>query len=562
MDHNEQLDQTVRITLLPAEALEAAKPAKRPKLTSKTAGRPRETVRAKLGASEFMLYREFLQNIYDAVLITDWEGHLLDGNTRSTEFLRYEVRELREKTIFDIIYGFDEAILQKICDNLDRDQFTLIEEAYCRRKDQSLFPTEIATNKLHLGDEKHICFFVRDITRRKQDEKILRQTRDQLARAERLEMAGSIAGHIAHDFNNLLTPLVAYPEFIRAKLPENSPAHADLDVIAKTAQQMAHINQQLLALSRRAYHEQSVLNINAVIETEVLFLERNESAKGIKLDLALAGDLFNMKGSPQQLLRVIQNLCQNAIEAMGPAGTLTIKTNNVCLNTPVKKYELMTPGEYIKVSIADTGHGIPPEIQDKLFDPFFTTRKADKQRGSGLGLSVVRGIVKDHQGFIDLESTIGVGSTFSLYLPACRDKIQPVEPEKHYTGTETILVVDDDKLQIEVMTRLLQAMGYTVENAHSGEEALRLFAQRKEKGHFPQLVVLDMVMSEGMDGARIYQELKAINPKQRGIIVSGYAESPRVTLAQTLGIGAYLRKPVTLEKLSKAVRQELDRTTQ
>ncbi|MDP2989301.1 MAG: ATP-binding protein, partial [Kiritimatiellota bacterium] len=464
---------------------------------------------SKLGASEFTLYREFLQSIYDAVLITDWEGHILDGNARATEFLRYDVRELRAKAIFDIIYGFDEDILQKICANLDRDQFTLIEEAYCRRKDQSLFPAEIAINKLHLGDEKHICFFVRDITRRKHDEKLLRQTRDQLARAERLEMAGSIAGHIAHDFNNLLTPLVAYPEFIRAKLPENSPAHADLDVIVKTAQQMTHINQQLLALSRRAYHEQSVLNINAVIETESLFLERDESAKGIKLDLALAGDLLNMKGSPQQLLRVIQNLCQNAIEAMGPAGTLTIKTENVCLATAVKKYELMTPGEYIKVSIADTGHGIPPEIQDKLFDPFFTTRKADKQRGSGLGLSVVRGIVKDHQGFIDLESTVGAGAIFSLYLPACRDKIQPVAPEKNYTGTETILVVDDDKLQVEVMTRLLQAMGYTVENAHSGEEALQLFATHKEEGHFPQLVILDMVMGEGMDGARIYQELKA-----------------------------------------------------
>ena len=558
MAHNEQLSQTLRIKL-PAEALEAAQPAKRPKLASKASGLPHATVRAKLGASEFTLYREFLLSIYDAVLITDWEGHILDGNTRSTEFLRYEIRELRAKVIFDIIYGFDKAILQKICDNLDRDQFTLIEEAYCRRKDQSLFPAEIATNKLHLGDEKHLCFFVRDITRRKQDEKLLQQTRDQLTRAERLEMAGSIAGHIAHDFNNLLTPLVAYPDFIRSKLPENSPAQADLDVIAKTAQQMAHINQQLLALSRRAYHEQSVLNINSVIETEALFLERNASAKGIKLDLALAGDLLNMKGSPQQLLRVIQNLCQNAVEAMGPAGTLTIKTENVCLDTPLKKYELMTPGKYIKVLIADTGHGIPPKIQDKLFDPFFTTRKADKQRGSGLGLSVVRGIVKDHQGFIDLESTVGQGTTFSLYLPACQDKIQPVAPEKHYTGTETILVLDDDKLQIEVITRLLQTLGYTVENAHSGEEALRLFATYKAKGHFPKLIILDMVMGEGMDGAQIYQELKAINPKQRAVIVSGYAESPRVNLAQTLGAGVYLRKPITLEKLSKAVRQELDR---
>lgn len=558
MAYNDQLAQTVRIKL-PAEALEAANPVPWPGPISKAFGLPRETIRAKLGAAEFTLYHEFLQSIYDAVLITDWQGCLLDGNARATEFLRYEVRELHEKTIFDIVCGLDDAILLKICDNLDRDQFTLIEEAYCRRKDQSLFPAEIAVNKLHLGDEKHICFFVRDITRRKQDEKILRQTRDHLARAERLEMAGSIAGHIAHDFNNLLTPLVAYPEFIRSKLPENSPARADLDVIVKTAEQMAHINQQLLALSRRAYHEQSVLNINTLIETESLFLERNEATKGIKVDLVLAKDLYNTKGSPQQLLRVIQNLCQNAIEAMGPAGTLTIKTANIRIDAQVKKYELMPPGEYVNISVADTGHGIPPEIQDKIFDPFFTTRKTDKQRGSGLGLSVVRGIVKDHQGFIDLESAVGVGTTFSLYFPACRDKVQPVEPERHYSGTETILIVDDDKLQIEVMTRLLQTIGYTVENAQSGEEALRLFAAHKAGGRFPQLVILDMVMGEGMDGANLYREMKAINPKQKAIIVSGYAESPRVALAQTIGGGTYLRKPVTLEKLSKAVRQELDR---
>jgi len=558
MAHNEQSAQTVRIKL-PVEALEAPHPAKKNKLTPKITDLSREGVRAKLGASEYTLYHEFLESIYDAVLIADWEGHILDGNTRAAEFLRYEIRELRAKTIFDLIYGFDVAILHKICDNLDSDQFTLIEEAYCRRKDQSLFPAEIATNKLHLGYEKHLCFFVRDITRRKQNEELLRKTRDHLARAERLEMAGSIAGHIAHDFNNLLTPLVAYPEFIRAKLPANSPAHADLDVIVKTAQQIADINQQLLALSRRAYHEQSVLNINAVIETEASFLTRNKMAKGIKLDLDLARDLFNMKGSPQQLLRVIQNLCQNAVEAMGPTGTLTIKTENVHLDAPLKKYELMAPGEYIKVTIADTGHGIPPEIQDKIFDPFFTTRKADKQRGSGLGLSVVRGIVKDHQGFLDLESTAGAGSTFSLYFPTCRDEIKPVEPAKHYNGTETILIVDDDKLQIEVMTRLLQKVGYTVESALSGEEALRLFATHKGNGQFPNLAILDMVMGEGMDGAQTYQELKAINPKQKAIIVSGYAESPRISLALTLGAGACLRKPVTLEKLSKAVRQELDR---
>lgn len=559
MAHSEQFAQTLRIKL-PPEELEAAQPAKLPRLAPKVAGLPREGVRAKLGASEYTLYHELLQSIYDAVLIADWEGRILDGNVRAVEFLRYEVSELREKTIFDVIYGFDTAIFKKICNNLDSDQFTLIEEAYCRRKDYSLFPAEIATSKLHLGDEKHICFFVRDITRRKQDEELLHRTRDQLARAERLEMAGRIAGHIAHDFNNLLTPLLAYPDFIRDELPAKSPARADLDVIAKTAQQIADINQQLLALSRRAFYEQSVLNINAVIEAEAELLARNESARNIKIEMELAQDLFNMKGSSQQLLRVIQNLCQNAIEAMSPAGKLTIKTENVYLGAPLEHYEHMAPGEYIKVTITDTGHGIPPKIQDKIFDPFFSTKKADKQRGSGLGLSVVRGIVKDHQGFIDLRSDVGAGSTFILYFPTCRDEILPMEQAKQYQGTESILIVDDDKLQIDVLSRLLQKIGYTVKSALNGEEALRIYAAHKQDNQFPDLVILDMSMGAGMDGAQTYHEMKTMNPKQKAIIVSGYAESPRVNLAQSAGAGAYLRKPVTLEKLSKAVREELDRT--
>ncbi|MBI2439755.1 MAG: response regulator [Lentisphaerae bacterium] len=540
--------------------LEAAEPGISLKPTPKAARLPRETLSAKLGASGYALYQEFLESIYDAVLITDWQGHILDGNARAGEFLRYEVRELCGLAIADIVYGLDEAVLQQIGGNLEHEQFTLIEEAYCRRKDQSLFPAEIATHKLHLGAEKHLCFFIRDITLRKQNEELLQQTRDRLVQAERLEMAGSIAGHIAHDFNNLLTPLVAYPDLIRGKLPEDSALHADLEVISKAAKQIAAINQQLLALALRGYQAQSVLNINSVIKLTVELLAYSAGAKRIKIDLTLAEDLFNLKGSPEQLQRVIQNLCLNGIEAMDLGGTLTIKTENVYLDTPLKKHELVPPGEYIKVTIGDTGHGIPRKNINQIFDPFFTTRPANQRRGAGLGLSVVRGIVKDHHGFIDLESAVGVGTVFNLYFSICRDEPEPAEPEKNYLGTETILVVDDDKLQIEVMTRLLQKAGYTVAGALSGEEALQLFNAYKPNARFPNLVILDMIMGNSMDGAQTYQELKAINPRQKAIILSGYAESPRVTLAQSLGAGAYVRKPVTLEKLGKAVRQELDRT--
>lgn len=559
MAPSEQLTQTLRIKLPVAEPAEPGSVTplrKTPKLAESDGG---HAGIQKLEASEQTLYRDFMQSIYDAVLVADWDGHIVDGNARALEFLRYPLDELRERTLFDVLYGLDEAILRQICENLARDQFTLIEEAYCRRKDQSLFPAEIATNRLHLGGEQHICFFVRDITRRKQDETLLRETRDQLARAERLEMAGRIAGHIAHDFNNLLTPLLAYPDFIREALPPDSPAREDLNIIATTAQQIADINQQLLALSRRAYHEQALLNLNHVVETELARLARSEPGAQVTRRQELAPDLLNMKGSTQQLLRVIQNLCQNALEAMSPAGTLTVRTFNVYLDEPIQKYERMEAGEYVAVSIADTGHGIPPEIRDKIFDPFFTTKKADLKRGSGLGLSVVRGIVKDHNGYLDLESQPGQGTVFTLYFPACREAMDLPDEPRQQGGTERILLVDDDRLQIEVMGRLLRKLGYTVESARSGEEALRLMEAGRATRELPDLVVLDMVMGSGMDGAQTFERMKALRPGQKSIIVSGYSESPRVDLAQSLGAGAYLRKPVTIEKLGRAVREELDR---
>ena len=515
-------------------------------------------VKVRLSREENTIYQQFLQSIYDAVLITDLQGTVVDANGRANEFFLCDLEELCSKTIFDIVCGLDAEVLGTIIGNLRNDRFTLV-EACCRRRDLSLFYAEIATSLLQLGQAPYLCFFVRDISKRKQDEADLAHTRAQLARAERLEMAGSIAGHIAHDFNNLLTPLLAYPHFIREKLPPDSPSRQDLDIIEKTAQQIADINQQLLALSRRGYYEQRVLNINSIIENVMVLLKRSDQMNGIEVDLRLEKNLMNIKGSSEQLLRVIHNLCQNALDAMGGKGRLTIITEPVYLEAPLKKYESVDQGEYIKVTVADTGNGIPLKIQDKIFDPFFTTKEATRQRGSGLGLSVVHGIVKDHQGYIDLESEEGQGTAFSLYFPVCYEEIAEEEVRKCTGGDELILVVDDDKLQVEASTRILKKLGYEVVSATSGEGALALMRQLKSEGRSPDLVVLDMIMGSGMGGTETFRRMKEINPKQRAIIVSGYAESAQVGQAQQLGAGAYLRKPVGLEKLAQAIRTELDR---
>ncbi|MCA1809603.1 MAG: ATP-binding protein [Kiritimatiellia bacterium] len=547
--------QTMRIEI-PAESsapITRRMPAMHPRPFT---ARPNLPVTKLLGEAEYTLYHEFMQSIYDAVVITEINGNIMDGNIRAFDFFLYELEDLRRVTIFDIVCGFNKFVLETIKHNLENERFTLI-EAYCRRSNGTIFPCEIATSRLHLGQKFHFCFFVRDITKRKQDEADLISTRAQLERAERLEMAGSIAGHIAHDFNNLLTPLLAYPAFIREALPEDSPARQDLEIIEKTAQQIADINQQLLALSRRGYCEQQALHINNIVEDIVALIQRGSHLENITIELDLAQDLLNIKGSSEQLLRVIHNLCQNAIDAMGNQGSLVISTQAVYLEKPLKKYESVAQGEYVKLTITDTGHGIPPEIQDKIFDPFFTTKQATRQRGSGLGLSVVHGIVKDHNGYIDMESAPGKGTSFSLYFPICREAVTEKSQKGYPTGTETIMVVDDDPLQIEVTSRILNKLGYTVISANSGEKALAQLDLPDAPS--PSLVLLDMIMGSGIDGTETFRQLKKRNPRQRAIILSGYSESARVAAAQALGAGSYLRKPVSLEKLAQAVRQELDR---
>jgi PAS domain S-box-containing protein len=555
MSVNEKFSQTMRIAI-PLDRMEPA--ASGTTAVPRVAAAKPQRIRDLLSDAEYAMYAQLVQNIYDAMLLTTPDGAIVDGNSRAEEFLLYEIAQLSAMRVSQIICGLDDGVVRTISENLNNERFTMV-EAYCERRNKTVFPAEIVASKLAFGGRPHLCFFIRDITKRKESEEDLDRARARLAQAERLETAGTIAGHIAHDFNNLLTPLLAYPDLIKEDLPPDSQGQQDLMLMKKSAQQIADINQQLLALSRRGYYEQVVLNVNAIIEEVVAMLNRASPVEGVETRLELAEDLLNIKGGSEQLVRVFGNLCQNAIEAMNRQGRLTIRTANVLVESPVGEREIIPPGEYVRIEIEDTGHGVPAAIRDKIFDPFFTTKKADRQRGSGLGLSVVHGIVKDHKGYIDLHSKINQGTTFSLYFPVCRDEIQEAEPQADISGTETVMVVDDDPLQTDVSSRVLKKLGYRVISAQSGEEALEMMRSRQASQNFPAIVVLDMMMGPGIDGADTFREMKAINPKQKAIILSGYVESDRVTLAQSLGAGAYIRKPVTIEKLGKALRNELAR---
>lgn len=395
------------------------------------------------------------------------------------------------------------------------------------------------------GQVRYYSTIGRDITH-------LKNMEEQLMRAQRLETAGRIAGQVAHDFNNLLAPLVGYPELIKMRLPEGHPARAYCDAMLEAAQQMATISEDLLALGRRGHFNHEPTDLNRLVDQALGQMDAMPST--LIVNRGLADDLLPVEGAPAQLARVLTNLIANAREAMSDVGTVSLRTENVYLDQPVGRYGQVAVGEYVLFEVSDTGIGIAPEVRDRIFDAFFTTKQAGRRRGSGLGLSVVQSIVEDHSGYLDVTSEVGSGTTFRVYLPISRVAVASAPREGIVGGSERILIVDDDAGQRGVARDLLETLGYRVHAVSSGEEALAYF-----RNDDADLVVLDMVMPPGMDGAESYRRILDLRPRQRALVVSGFAESDRVRLAQELGAGPYVRKPVTLEKLGLAVRAELDR---
>ncbi len=379
-----------------------------------------------------------------------------------------------------------------------------------------------------------------------------KRLREQESRALRLESAGRVAGQIAHDFNNLLAPLVAYPDFIKEGLPENHPTLKYINGMEKSANQIAEINQQLLTLSRRGHYNQEVLNLNEVIQFAIGEMGILPQTAVIETDFAK--NLMNIRGGASQINRILFNLIHNARDAMQDVGNIIIKTENYYADNPTTNFGHIPKGEYVKITISDIGCGIPEDIKHNIFDPFYTTKSSDRRRGSGLGLSVVDAVMKDHDGYIDLQSSVGDGTSFYLYFPITRETIDAACEEEILGGTESILVVDDDKTQCDVALMLLNKLGYNATAINSGEQAIQYIKKNPQ-----DLLLLDMIMPDGIDGTETFRQVIEMYPNQRAIIVSGYAESSRVEEARQLGIEMYIRKPLTLKLVASCIRKVLDK---
>ncbi len=445
------------------------------------------------------------------------------------------------------------------CDRVGRDLYSSISkleigqvETQWVRKDGTLLDCFVRAYPLDARDiSKGQIVVVTDMSEAKRLEA-------ELERARKMEAIGTLAGGVAHDLNNILTGIVTYPELLLHQLPADSQLRKPLATIQKSGERAATIVQDLLTMARRGVAVTEVVNLNAIIRE---FLRSPELDKlrtfhpAVQLIDRLHPDLLNMKGSAIHLSKSIMNLITNAAEAMPRGGQITISTRNRYVDRPIRGYEHVQEGDYVTTTIADTGIGIAENDRERIFEPFYTKKKMGRS-GSGLGMAVVWGTVRDHGGYIDIQSREGRGTTFTLFFPVTRENLAAENSQPllaHYLGRgEKILIVDDSKVQREVAVSILETLGYSACSVTCGEDAAEYL-----KSNDADLMILDMIMDPGIDGLETFKRIIQFKPDQKAIIASGFSETERVRKAQKLGAGKYIRKPFSMETIGMAVKEEL-----
>jgi len=493
-----------------------------------------------------------LENTPDRIYFKDTAGRFLWANRALAEMLGLaDTADAMGKTDFDLLTSehADDALRDE--QEVMRTGETMVgkdekETWHCGRV------TWAITTKLPLRDPDGriigTCGISRDITERKKLE-------EQLLRSQRLESIGTLASGMAHDLNNILAPILLSAPLIRDALA--AEYHSLVFAIEKSAQRGADIIKQVLTFAKGVEGDRALLQPMVLIE-EVAEIARQTFPKLIRIIHQDCPDAWKVSVDATQMHQVLLNLCLNARDAMPNGGTLTIGVANVELD---EHYALMISGaksgRHVVFSIRDTGTGIPPEICDRIFDPFFTTKEVGK--GTGLGLSTVRGIVKSHNGFVNVYSEPGKGSTFKVYLPACAEQEQsfkaPVVEEASYRGKGELVLVVEDELEIRCITEtILKLSGYRVLTAGDGTEALAIYAQQGEE---IGLVLTDVMMPH-FDGTALTRTLKKMNPAVKIVASSGNGNDVRVAELRLLQPEAILIKPYTKEQLLKTLHEALN----
>ncbi len=495
-------------------------------------------------------YRFVTENIADAVFLLELDGRIALGNSRAESITGYPQAELVGRSLFSLLpeAGAREAQARLSDQRAGGDVSPFFEAELIRKNGTRVLLEVHVTSVLKDGVPVARLGVARDITER-------RNLEDQLRQAQKMEGIGRLAAGVAHDFNNLLTAIGGRCYLVLNALTSENPIRREIEIIQGAAERAAELTHQLLAFSRKQILEPRVLDLNTIV-TGIEPLLRRMIREDIEIATALDPAAGHVKADAGQVEQVLLNLGVNASDAMPHGGRLTMTTGNVTLDEGyARTHAEVEPGPYVMLSVSDSGHGMTPEVQARIFEPFFTTKEVGK--GTGLGLATVYGIAKQSGGHITVYSEIGHGTVFKLYLPRVEEAPGIAEPERApqiaRRGNETVLLVEDDEPLRTLAREILSIQGYTVLDATSPSEALRLAEAYPDP---IDLLLTDVVMPQ-MNGRQVADHLLAARPGLKVLFMSGYTDAAIVQHGVLEPGTQFLQKPFTPDGLSRKVRETL-----
>jgi PAS domain S-box-containing protein len=493
-------------------------------------------------------YRVLVENAEAFVSLYDRDGTCLFMNNKVAASFEKYPEELVGSTLWDLHPSSAELYLNRIQEVFDSENAQRFDDTVTYPTGDRCLLSDMQPVRNAEGAVYAVQIISQDITE-------LRKLQEQLSQSQKLEAIGRLAGGVAHDFNNMLTVISNYSDLIFMSLPDHDPMRDDVAEVKKAAGRAAELTQQLLAFSRKQVIKPVAMDMNeAVVRCEKML--RRLIGEDVELEFNPEPDLYPVVFDPGQMEQILFNLAVNSKDAMAGGGRLTIETGNVELDEAYHRDHYYTPpGEYAVLSLTDTGHGMDPEVQRNIFEPFFTTKATGQ--GTGLGMSTVYGIVKQHGGSIEVYSEVDEGTTVMLYLPRREGDTAwiPDRPTGRVPrGEETILLVEDDPAVRAVAQRILKAQGYTVIETEGPNEALRTVEDTTQDIH---MVLTDVIMP-GMSGRECFERLLELRPGLRVLYMSGYTETA-ITSRGVLDEGThFIQKPFSVERLALMVREVLD----
>ena len=492
----------------------------------------------------------------DAYYINDLKGIFIDGNKVAEEITGYKRKELIGNSFLKLKL-LSPKQLPKAAVLLAKNvlgQSTGPDEFILNRKDGTQVPVEIMTFPVKIEDHNRVLSIARDITERKQAEEERKKLQSQLQQTQRLESIGTLAGGIAHDFNNILSIILGYTEMALVDMDKKTTLYSHLEAVFKAGKKARDLVKQILTFSRQDKQEFIPIQLKPIIK-EALKLFRFSLLSGIELNMNLQSESMVL-ADQTQIHQVFLNLCTNANHAMQKkGGVMDVRLEDVELDSDFSaRYPDVKPGPYVKLTVSDTGHGMSPEVLERIFDPFFTTKA--KEGGTGMGLSVVHGIVKNHGGTITVYSEPGEGSTFNVFLPIDKTEAVPGAKNKKLIpkGTERILFIDDKQTLLNMGKQMLESLGYKVTAKTSSVEALKLFKTQPDKF---DLVITDMTMPN-ITGEELAKEVLEIRPDIPVILCTGFSAKIDKKKEKAVGFRALLFKPILKWQMAETIREVLD----